>query len=160
MKRKKGILLIVLAIVVFAGYLGYDLDSKKEKGMESKSPNMTGTPTTFSNPEPIVTPEPSQEADVPEDAENDLQDGIELDVKDEILSYMGVLKKELANQIKIFANSVGYAEANYVQDMGEMTVNFTEETIIIPCYLSMGKQSMKFDVIYQYKKGNWRFVPW
>lgn len=164
MKRKKGIVLIVAAVLIFAGFLSYEYAGKKEKKKEPEQSSVTGTAAelseekTVTESSPSVTPETIKNEDNPDDKE--WQESIVMEINPDILTYMKVSEKDFRKQIKLFANSSGYTETCHVQDMGEVTVNFSEETITVPCYLSMGKQSMKVDVIYQYQKEKWRFVPW
>lgn len=163
MKRKKGIVLIVTAVLIFAGFLSYEYAGKKEKKKEPDQSTVTGTAAEFSKEKTVtepssVTPETINNEDNPDDKE--WQESIVMEINPDILTYMKVSEKDFRKQIKLFANSSGYTETCHVQDMGEVTVNFSEETITVPCYLSMEKKKMKFDVIYQYKKEKWRFEPW
>ncbi|MFR7818532.1 MAG: hypothetical protein ACLU22_14055 [Clostridium sp.] len=44
--------------------------------------------------------------------------------------------------------------------MGEITISYTEHTMTIPCYMTVNKKVVKFDVIYNMNKKTWRFEPW
>lgn len=46
-------------------------------------------------------------------------------------------------------------------DMAEMTVDYAKETITIPCYFATGNNHIvKFDMIFNYAKKTFDFIPW
>lgn len=163
MNRKKGILLIIAAVTLFAGFVCYELIGKEpeETSLPDTASEMTETETTATETKASFSTAEPEETDLPAtDESEEWEEDITLEVEKEILSYMKISKKELKKQIRLFANSSGYTDECQVKDYGEMNVDFSKETITVPFYLSMGKKSMKFDAVYQYKKRKWRFVPW
>ena len=83
-----------------------------------------------------------------------------VEIRAEILQQLQVSATEFEKQIQIFKNSFGYAAAKQVKDMGEITISYTEHTMTIPCYMTVNKKVVKFDVIYNMNKKTWRFEPW
>ena len=102
------------------------------------------------------TPKPPADAETEEDKKSTAL----VEIRAEILQQLQVSATEFEKQIQIFKNSFGYAAAKQVKDMGEITISYTEHTMTIPCYMTVNKKVVKFDVIYNMNKKTWRFEPW
>ena len=94
------------------------------------------------------------------ETEEDKKSTALVEIRAEILQQLQVSATEFEKQIQIFKNSFGYAAAKQVKDMGEITISYTEHTMTIPCYMTVNKKVVKFDVIYNMNKKTWRFEPW
>lgn len=156
-RRKKGIVLILIAILIFGVFAGVEFFGKKEK----KEPAQTSTaaiPSATPIPTSVVTITPKPPADA--ETEEDKKSTALVEIRAEILQQLQVSATEFEKQIQIFKNSFGYAAAKQVKDMGEITISYTEHTMTIPCYMTVNKKVVKFDVIYNMNKKTWRFEPW
>lgn len=155
-RKKLGIVLIVVAVLIGLIFL-YEMTRKEkpEQVGEQKvntvtssaimqSGNFTGEPTAAPTPTPI----------------SESNNEILCEIRSDILDYMQVSAGEVSKQLRIYANSCGYSAATKVEDMDEMMVNYAKKTITVPCYFTLGKRISKFDMVYQYEKKTYRFVPW
>lgn len=159
MKRKKGILLILSAVVIFAAVIGHEIYAAKEKKPVVQEPEAeVEIPEVTENPKPTSTPAttPATTPDEMDEAKGD----INIEINKDILQYVQVSKEDFDTEIQIFANSFGYAGADEVGDMDEMTVNYAGKTVSIPCYITLRNKKMKFDAIYNWEKRKWHFAPW
>lgn len=156
-QRKKGITIIVLSILLFAGFVSYEIFNKKEKEqiVEEQSAELPSVSSSAVSMVPL-TPSPPPDAETEEDKNSSLV----VDINENILNQLQVTRKEFITQIQIFKNSFGYGGKSKLKDMGEITINYREKTITIPCYMTVSNKVIKFDVIYQMNKKTWRFVPW
>ena len=156
MNRKKGILLILSAVVIFAAVIGHEIYAAKEKKRVVQEPKAkVEIPEVTENPErQAVTPIPS-----PDEME-ELKGDISIEINKDILQYIQVSKEDFNTEIQIFANSFGYAGADEVRDTGEMTVNYAEKMITVPCYITLADKKIKFDAVYNMEKKKWRFALW
>jgi hypothetical protein len=154
-RRKKGIVLILIAILIFGVFAGVEFFGKKEPAQTSATaaiPSATPIPTS------VVTSTLKPPADA--ETEEDKKSTALVEIRAEVLQQLQVSAAEFEKQIQIFQNAFGYAGAKKVKDMGEITINYTEHTMTIPCYMMANKKVVKFDVIYNMNKKTWRFVPW
>ena len=154
-RRKKGIVLILIAILIFGVFAGVEFFGKKEPAQTSATaaiPSATPIPTSVVT----ITPKPPADAETEEDKKSTAL----VEIRAEILQQLQVSATEFEKQIQIFKNSFGYAAAKQVKDMGEITISYTEHTMTIPCYMTVNKKVVKFDVIYNMNKKKWRFEPW
>lgn len=159
-RRKKGIVLILIAILIFGVFAGVEFFGKKEK----KEPAHTSATAAIPSATPITTsvvtvtgtPKPPADAETEEDKKSTAL----VEIRAEVLQQLQVSAAEFEKQIQIFKNSFGYAAAKQVKDMGEITISYAEHTMTIPCYMTVNKKVVKFDVIYNMTKKTWRFEPW
>ena len=157
-QRKKGIVLIIVAVLIFATFMGYEFFGKRKK-TEPVQPSVTATipsATPIATAAVTITPKPPADAEMEEDKKRTSF----IEIRAEILQQLQVSNTEFEKQIQIFQNAFGYAGAKKVKDMGELSINYTEETMTIPCYMMVNKKVVKFDAIYNMNKKTWRFVPW
>lgn len=157
-RRKKGIVLIIVAVLIFATFMGYEFFGKRKK-TEPVQPSVTATipsATPIATAAVTITPKPPADAETEEDKKSTAL----VEIRAEILQQLQVSATEFEKQIQIFKNSFGYAAAKQVKDMGEITISYTEHTMTIPCYMTVNKKVVKFDVIYNMNKKTWRFEPW
>lgn len=158
-RRKKGIVLILIAILIFGVFAGVEFFGKKEK----KEPAHTSATPAIPSATPITTsvvtgtPKPPADAETEEDKKSTAL----VEIRAEVLQQLQISAAEFEKQIQIFQNAFGYAAgAKKVKDMGEITINYTEHTMTIPCYMTVNKKVVKFDAIYNMNKKTWRFEPW
>lgn len=158
-RRKKGIVLILIAILIFGVFAGVEFFGKKEKKEPAQTSATAAIPSATPIPTSVVvtiTPKPPADAETEEDKKSTAL----VEIRAEILQQLQVSATEFEKQIQIFKNSFGYAAAKQVKDMGEITISYTEHTMTIPCYMTVNKKVVKFDVIYNMNKKTWRFEPW
>ena len=148
-RRKKGIVLILIAILIFGVFAGVEFFGKKENISIHELADKGASVVT-------ITPKPPADAETEEDKKSTAL----VEIRAEILQQLQVSATEFEKQIQIFQNAFGYAGAKKVKDMGEITINYTEHTMTIPCYMTVNKKVVKFDAIYNMNKKTWRFEPW
>ena len=89
---------------------------------------------------------------------------IKMKIREDILQNLklhGASKEVVKEELLIYANGSGESGADTVSDMAEMTVDYAKETITIPCYFATGNNhSVKFDMIFNYTKKTFDFIPW
>lgn len=169
MKQKgKGVLLMILAVLVavfflsdlFFGETGQTetIGTISGAAVRERTVN-TQKPTEMPTAAPTLSAAPAATGAVTvEDTEN--WNRLTVKIDQDILDYLGVTAKEAKRKLREIANAAGERSAESVSDMGEMNVNFAENTVTIPCYFSEDGEMVKFDLIYQTKKKTWRFVLW
>lgn len=148
MNKKKGLILIIVAILLFIGYMIFTKLSLR--------------PTTTPKAEPtdkIVSSSNISTATMPADGVDETVYNIKINVNPQILKLMKVSKREFAKEIRIYANSSGNAAAELIDDMDEVNINYGVHKITVPCYFKVGKYKNKFDIIYYYQAKEWQFVP-
>lgn len=149
-RRKKGIVLILIAILIFGVFAGVEFFGKKEKKEPAQTSATAAIPSATPIPTSVVTITPKPPADA--ETEEDKKSTALVEIRAEILQQLQVSATEFEKQIQIFKNSFGYAAAKQVKDMGEITISYTEHTMTIPCYMTVNKKVVKFDVIYNMNK--------
>lgn len=154
-KKKIGILLILVAVLIGMFFL-YEMFGKKnlkEQNSRTESVSHSATTTIIKTmmPDKPVSPTPKIV---------EMQDELKCEIRKEMLDLMGVTNQEIVEELNIYANSCGCADADSVQDMDEIYINYADKTITVPCYFALQKKSIKFDCIYNYEKKTYRFVPW
>ena len=104
-QRKKGITIIVLSILLFAGFVSYEIFNKKEKEqiVEEQSAELPSVSSSAVSMVPL-TPSPPPDAETEEDKNSSLV----VDINENILNQLQVTRKEFITQIQIFKNSFGY----------------------------------------------------
>lgn len=156
-KIRLGIILIFAALCIAAFFLLQTFAGKEERTeYRNYTHSETVSPAAVNL---VISPVPTQEK-APDPAVDESRDPIQAEFNPDILDYMGVTKEDLLMQVKIFANSCGYGAAREVKDLDELYVDYSRQTITVPCRLSLDKKTVKFDCIYNYEKKKYRFVPW
>ena len=157
MKRRYGVILIIVAILIggIAVYEAFFLNSNgKEKNPQAPIATESVDEKTFAIEE-TATPEPTENPDMDQSTKE-----IKISIRTDIIQFLGANPKEMARELRIFANSCGRSRAEKVKDMGEMLVEYEKGTVTVPCYFQQGSDLMNFDMIYNLKKNKYRFVPW
>lgn len=166
-KIKTGIILILAALCIGGIFLWQTFRSGEtneltEEGVQTKE---TGNREEIfskivSQGSVSGTVTPTALAELPESFPAEAEEETWADINQDILQYMGITEKEFSEKLKIYANECGCGAAEKAGDLGEMIVNYGQKTITIPCYFKVGKTVSKFDVVCQYEKKVYRFVPW
>lgn len=158
-KIKFGIVLILAAVCIGGFFIWQNLqrepDAPVPQQKEELSPGSVTSSAIIATAEPAVATE-----SVPDPAIDESKEDMVIDINPDIIAFMAVTDEELVRELRIYANSCGYAAAEKVKDMDEMMVDYAKKTITVPCYFTLVKKISKFDLIYQYEKKEYRFVPW
>ena len=153
-KKSKGIILIILSLIIFAGFLiieysGWFLDSGSKENDEA-----TAAPT-------LVISSHTYHPNVIQDVDGDTYlSKTNIKVSKEILKAMKISKAEFDKQVITIANSNGYAASEQMVVMDEYTVNNANHTVTVTCYFKQGTKENYFDLIYQTKTKYWQFKPY
>lgn len=166
-KIKTGILLILAALCIggiflWQTYRGREKNELPETGaqMENTGYSKELFPETVSQGSVSGTVVSPGQADPPELSVEETGEQNWADINPDILQYMGITEGEFSEKLRIYANECGYGAAEEAGDLKEMIVDYGKKTITIPCYFKVGNTVSKFDVVYQYEKRKYRFVPW
>lgn len=151
MKKRNGVILIILAVLIFVGFLVFEFVDFS--GDNDVSVSSEPTPTIIKNISIDV------KNTIPPDGAEENRSEIRINVNKKILKLMKVSRKRFAEEIRIYANLSGYATADSVSDMGEVTINYELSKITFPCYFKVGKHQSNFDVVYWYDTKQWQFKP-
>lgn len=155
-RNKFGIILIAAAAAIGGVFLWKSMaeDAVSEPinpppAYEKEKPPVSGAAVETAAPAAEGTPVPEQNGD-----------SMTIDINRDIIRFMGVTEKELAEELVAYANSCGQGAAEKVCGTEEMIVDYAGGTVTVPCcFVTAGKKA-GFDMIYQYKRKKYRFVPW
>lgn len=166
-KIKTGILLILAALCIGGIFLWQTYRGREKNGRLEMETQMKNTgyskeffPETVSQGSVSGTAAPPGQTDPPEPSAGEAGGQNWAGINPDILAFMEVTEEEFSEKLRIYANECGYGAAEEAGDLEEMVVDYGKKTITIPCYFKVGKTVSKFDVVYQYEKKRYRFVPW
>lgn len=154
-KKKIGMILIAAAVGIGGVFLWKSMAEDTVKSTpvvygNEKSESVSGSA--------VETAPPVAATGTPETDEN--RGGMEIGINPDIIRFMGLTERELAGELMVYANSCGQGAARGVYGTEEMLVDYARGTITVPCYFVTDGQKSGFDMIYQYQRKKYRFVPW
>lgn len=168
--KKKGFALISLALMIAGAYFLMQLAQRTERykkevmyaaEKESSIPMPDSQDTMPPTVQPTVVPTAMP---TPTVLQQEFFSNIKIKIREDILQNLklhGASKEVVKEELLIYANESGESGADTVSDMAEMTVDYAKETITIPCYFATGNNhSVKFDMIINYTKKTFDFIPW
>lgn len=176
-ERKRGIIFIILAILIFSGMIYFSYTGKRNETygkiqgsvLQTKPPEASGNmeQNPSAAPEEQTSPaaqteEPELETEVPELEEM----SAELDISsipDEVIEILGISRENLQKQIKIFANGQGFASERSVCYYGEYTIDSSIGTVSVPLYFDpedSGMEVFSFNLIYYQESKDFIMEPW
>ena len=168
--KKKGFALISLALMIAGAYFLMQLAQrteryKKEVMYAAEKESSIPMPDSQDTMPPTVQPTAIPTAmPTPTVLQQEFFSNIKIKNREDILQNLklhGASKEVVKEELLIYANESGESGADTVSDMAEMTVDYAKETITIPCYFATGNNHIvKFDMIFNYTKKTFDFIPW
>ncbi|MBO5485037.1 MAG: hypothetical protein J6K58_06780 [Lachnospiraceae bacterium] len=166
---KISIIMIVMIIVMIGGFVHWRVNSQKIQEQQTAIAQIVQiTPKTHQqenvSPQETVSVTHKKEtaASTPENI-NEEAFFSTMKIKKlnkEVLKLMGVNKKRLAAEIRIFANECGYANEQEAVYYGETFINHIEHTVSAAFYFMQETRTYKFNVIYNRKEDTFQFEAW
>lgn len=166
---KKGIVFIILAVAIFTGYLLVNYHNKgKSLQNEVKATMATTEPvlqTESLQPEKTENPETAEQTMHPE---QNLEPGQELSteikiikLEKEVLKILGIRKKRMEKELKIYANGCGLANASEAVYAGETVINHINNTVSVAFYIETPETDIyNFYAVYNKAEDTFSFEAW
>lgn len=156
---KLGIVLIIVAVCIGGFFIWQYFQGKQNAAVPQAEIEKSVDSVSSSSVTVTESPTATKES-VPDPSIDESKESMTVDINPDMLNFMGITKEEMEKELRIYANSCGYAAVEKVKDIDELIINYAKKTITIPCYFALKKNISKFDLIYQYEKKQYRFVPW
>lgn len=164
--KKKGFALISIALMIAGAYFLMQLAQrteryKKEVMYAAEKESSIHMPDSQDTVQPTAIPTAMP---TPTVLQQEFFSNIKIKIREDILQNLklhGASKEVVKEELLIYANESGESGADTVSDMAEMTVDYAKETTTIPCYFATGNNHIvKFDMIFNYAKKTFDFIPW
>lgn len=149
-RRILGIFLICIAVCITV-YIVTEHSTSSEKTAKSSKDKNTATEEV-----PTET--------FPKDAQPEEQTGSSGDFKvtglnQEVLGFIDGKQNDLADSIRQYTIDYSYPGVTEAVFYGEVTINYTENTVIVNVYLNNDEYT-KLEVIYDRRNGTFTTQPW
>ena len=177
---KKGAILILLSVAVLAGYLFFHYKDDKMPEENEVKATMAKTAMVTANPEedrgdfttdnnPVDEPEDGLEKETQKESlvqgENGWK-GIAAEIKavkldKEVLHILGVSRKRLEKELKIYANGCGFPNATEAVYGGETIISHSNQTVSVAFYMETPQTDIyKFYAVYNKSEDTFSFETW